>query len=76
MIRFLDLHRADLKFRDLRDGIEGGIGQHIGRALNKMEGDEDRILLQGRGREGRSCRACMENFERLRQITLPQNIQR
>jgi len=31
---------------------------------------------QGRGREGRSCRACMENFERLRQITLPQNIQR
>jgi hypothetical protein len=36
-IRLLDLHRADLKFRDLRDGIEGGIGQHIGRALNKME---------------------------------------
>jgi len=36
-IHLLDLHGADLKLRDLRDGIEGGIGQHIGRALNKME---------------------------------------
>jgi hypothetical protein len=37
MIHLLDLHRADLKFRDLGDRIEGGIGQHIGRTLNKME---------------------------------------
>ena len=43
MIQLLDLHRAPLKFRDLPDGIEGGIGQHIGCTLNKMEGNEDRI---------------------------------
>ena len=45
MIHLLDLYRADLKFRDLGDGIESGIGQPIGRTLNKMEGDEDRIPL-------------------------------
>ena len=45
VIRLLDLHRADLEFRDLGDGIESGIGQHIGGALNEMEGDEDRIPL-------------------------------
>jgi hypothetical protein len=37
MTRLLDLHRADLEFRDLGNGIEGGIGQHIGCTLNKME---------------------------------------
>jgi hypothetical protein len=37
VVRLLDLHGADFTFRDLRDGIEGGIGQHIGCTFNKME---------------------------------------
>jgi hypothetical protein len=37
MTLLFDLHGTDLKFRDLGDGIESGIGQPVGRTLKKME---------------------------------------
>ena len=39
--RLQDLDRADLELRNAGNGVQGGMGQFVGRRLGEMEGDEN-----------------------------------
>ena len=41
---FGQLHRTHLEFRNTTNGIQSRIGQLVGRALGKVERDEDRAI--------------------------------